>query len=537
MTRGPKAVLVACLALQGALVAALPAVAQTRAETLRQITGATINTLDPTLPGSTREAFGLSMSTYDRLVTFGRKKVGNGYIFDYGTIRGELAESYEVSPDGLKITFHLRKDAKFHDGSPVTAEDVKWSLDRDVAAKSLAAPQLLTGSLTKPEQFSIVDPYTVQVTLDKPDRLALPNLATVYAIIINSKLAKQHATPEDPWAQGWLKEHEAGGGAYIVDSWKPGEQAVLRRFEDWKSGADGKLPFFKRVIAQTIPEAATRANLVERGDADLSIDLQASDVQSLESRGKVKIVSTPQFNAFTLIAFNTKMPPFDNVKVRQAIAAALPYEDMFKAALFGRGVPLYGASWTDMPPTAAFPQKMPLATDLDKARKLLTEAGFPEGFETTFSFNVGSAQVNEPLSALIKESLGKVGVKVEIQKMPDAQISTMISEKKLPFLTENSVAWLPSPDYLFRNFFTGDQRWNYSSWDNKEVVDLAQAARFERDQAKYDEDVKKLIAIDAREVPEIMIWQANQDAVMVPSLDGYTYWFHRQVDFRDLSRG
>jgi peptide/nickel transport system substrate-binding protein len=160
--------------------------AQTRAETLRQVTGNNIPTLDPTTPGATREAFGVSTSIYDRLVAFDRKRDENGvWVFDRSKIRGELAESYEVSPDGLKITFKLR-DTKWHDGTPVTAEDVKWSLDRAVTAKSIAAGQMGTGSLTKAEQFAIVDERTITVTLPKADRLALANLATPLAPIFNS---------------------------------------------------------------------------------------------------------------------------------------------------------------------------------------------------------------------------------------------------------------------------------------------------------------------------------------------------------------
>ena len=110
---------------------------------------------------------------------------------------------------------------------------------------------------------------------------------------------------------------------------------------------------------------------------------------------------------------------------------------------------------------------------MQKPRSLLSDAGYPDGFDTTFSFNVGGAAVTEPMAALVKELLGKIGIKVDIQKLPDAQISTQISEKKLPFLTEQSIAWLPSTDYFFRNFFTGDQRWNYSSWNNAEIVQVA----------------------------------------------------------------
>src|ERR1700737_769806 len=187
---------VAVLAL---LLAAGPVWAQTRAETLRYVTGASVNTLDPNVPGTTREAFAVSLSTYDRLVAFGRKQLNGKWVFDLDKITGELAESYDVSPDGLKIIFHLRKDAKFQDGTPVTAEDVKWSLDRCVTAPVLGKAQLLTGSLTSADQFRVVDPLTFEVTLPKPDKLALPNLATVYPIIINSKVARAKGPPEVPW--------------------------------------------------------------------------------------------------------------------------------------------------------------------------------------------------------------------------------------------------------------------------------------------------------------------------------------------------
>jgi peptide/nickel transport system substrate-binding protein len=519
------------------LFAAGPARAQSRAETLRYVTGASVNTLDPNVPGSTREAFAVSLSTYDRLVSFGRKQLNGKWVFDLDTITGELAESYDVSPDLMKITFHLRMDAKFQDGTPVTAEDVKWSLDRAVTAPVLGKAQLLTGSLTSADQFKVIDPLTFEVTLPKPDKLALPNLATVYPIIINSKVAKANATADDPWAIGWLKEHTAGSGAYVVESFKPGEQVIMKRNEAWNRGSPEKSAAFRRVIVQTVPEPATRANLVERGDADITVDLQASDIQSLESKGTLKVISTPQYNSVTFISMNNTIPPFDNINVRRAVAYALPYDDMFKAALFGRGTPLFNATWADgKPTTSAFPFPQPVKLDLDKAKEYLKAAGMPDGFSTTFSFNVGQASTAEPMAALVKESLAKIGIKVDIQKLPDAQMSTQINEKKLPFFTEGIVAWLPSSDYFYRNFYTGNQRWNYSSINNAELTAIAQEARFEPDKAKYDEDGKKLNAIHFAEMPQVALWQPSQDAVMATSLDGYTYQFHRQVDYRDLHR-
>src|ERR1700739_4864759 len=236
------------IAVFALLLASLQAHAQSRAETLRYVTGAAVNTLDPNVPGSTRESFAVSLSTYDRLVSFGRKQLNGKWVFDLDKINGELAESYEISPDGLKLTFHLRKDAKFQDGSPVTAEDVKWSLDRAVTAPVLGKAQLLTGSMTSADQFKVIDPLTIEVTLPKPDKLALPNLATVYPIIINSRVAKEHATADDPWATAWLKEHTAGSGAYVIETFKPGEQVIMARNEAWNRGTADKAAFFKRII-------------------------------------------------------------------------------------------------------------------------------------------------------------------------------------------------------------------------------------------------------------------------------------------------
>src|ERR1700736_7023340 len=231
--------------------------AQTRSETLRYVTGASVNTLDPNIPGSTREAFAVSLGTYDRLVSFGRKQLNGKWVFDLDKITGELAESYDVSPDAMKITFHLRKDARFQDGTPVTAEDVKWSLDRAVTAPVLGKAQLLTGSMTSADQFKVIDPLTFEVTLPKPDKLALPNLATVYPIIINSKVAKANATAEDPWAIAWLKEHTAGSGAYTIESFKPGEQVIMKRNEAWNRGTPEKSAFFQGEIVRTVPEPAS----------------------------------------------------------------------------------------------------------------------------------------------------------------------------------------------------------------------------------------------------------------------------------------
>jgi peptide/nickel transport system substrate-binding protein len=532
MTATRRSILQASAALAG--LAALPreSEAQTRAETLRYVTGNTINTLDCTVLGATRESFGLAMNIHDRLFKFGRKQVGDHWTFDPTEITGELAEGYTNSPDGLLITIKLRPDAVWHDGSKVTAEDIKWSLDRTVTAKSLGPAQMQLGSMTSADQFKITGDHTIELTLPGPDRLALANLCVPYAQMFNSKLVKAHCTAEDPWGLEWTKTNTAGSGAYIVESFKPNESVILRRDDTWKYG---KLPYFKRIIIQTVPEPSTRANLVEKGDADLCIDLAASDIASVIKDAKAKVVSMPQTNGFTMLAMDTQHAPFDNVKVRQAVVNALPYEDMFKAALFSRGNPLFGADWTT-PPDGVFPRKMPFKTDLAKAKQLLNEAGMPEGFKTSFAFSTGQAATAEPMAALLKESLGKVGIEVDIQKKSDAEFQTMEGEKKLAFYVDQPTAWLPYTDYFFRLYFTRDQRWNFSSWRNDDMEKITVQARFELDPAKYEQECKKMIEMYVANVPLITLWQPNQDAAMAKNLDGYTYEFYRLVDFRDLSR-
>jgi len=512
----------------------LPARAQSRAETLRYVTAGVVNTLDPVMLGATPEATALSTCTYDRLLRFGRKPSGpDSYVFDFSSIQGELAEGYELSPDGLTITLHLRDGGLWQDGSPITAEDVKWSLDRAVSAQTMSKAQVATGSLTSPDQFSVVDTRTVQIKLPRPDRLAVPNLATTYLPMYNSKLARQHATAEDPWATSWLKDNTAGSGAYAVANFVSGKQVTLTRNDKWTNGTK---PGFARLILQTVPEPETRANQVERGDADITIALQAEDMKRLEQSSSVRVIATPMPTGFGALIFNTQLAPFDKPEVRQALSYAVPYDALFDTALNGRGAKLYGADWTGEPPTAEFPQPLPLHTDYALAKQKLAAAGFPDGFETTLSFSVSRASFADPAAALIQESFAKIGVKVRIEKLPDPQMAAAITEKRLPMLLERSLALFPSTEYFFRIFLSGSSRWNFSSWNNAEVNQILPQARYEPDQAKYDAMAKRMIGIMADQVPMVMLWKPTFDVVTARNITGFTTRYNYYPDLRDLSR-
>lgn len=524
-------------AVAGATVAAFripDADAQGRSETLLVVQELGPNSLDMQGVGSNQTVNGLSWNCYDRLLTYASKTLADGTLsYDREKLAPELAESWEVAGDGLSCTFKLRKDAKFHDGTPVTANDVKWSFDRAVKVGGFPTFQMSAGSLEKPEQFVIVDDHTFRIDYVRKDKLLLFNVAVVVPFIINSELAKKNATPEDPWALTWLKNNEAGGGAYKLDSWKPGTETILIRFDDWKSGP---LPKIKRIIMRDIPSAGTRRATLERGDADLSSGFAPRDFDQVIKEGKVKVSGVPIPNALWSLALNTAKPPFDNVKLRQALAWAMPYEQIQSSAFFGRAVPMYGGPSEVAKPV--WPQPFPYVTDIDKAKALMKEAGLESGFETTLSLDTGTATVGEPTIVLIQESLAKIGIKAGINKIPGANWRTTLNKKELPLALNRFSGWLDYPEYYFYwNLHGNNSIFNISSYQNKEMDALIDKARFTTDAAEYETTVKTFIALCIREVPVIPLNQPIHDVAMQKNISGYEFWFHREPDFRQFAKG
>lgn len=498
---------------------------------LRVLSEGAANSFDSFSPGVNRNAIQITWNIYDRLIGFAYRDRGDGVgIYDYYDLRPQLAERFTVSGDGTALTFHLRPDAIFHDGAPVTAADVKWSLDR-VLASPIGAAQFRTGSMTAPEQFVIVDDHTLRIDLPQPDRFALPNLALTYPIIVNSALARTHATAEDPFAMAWLRANPAGGGAFRVTQAAIGEQILFERFDDWKSGPR---PGFRRVLWQTVPAAETRVASLLRGDTDIAQDLPPKDIQALQDNDTVRAVEVPG-TGFHFIGMNTALPPFDNRLVRQAIAWALPYDDMFRVALYGRGKPLHGGQ-PGLPETTAFPQESGYRTDPDKARALLAEAGFADGFDTGFAYELSLASIAEPVALLVQEALGKIGIRVTLDKVPAGQLGSRLQDKSVPFYFEGSTAFLSDPDYFFRVFYTGDTRWNFGSYRNPEFAQLVDETRFETDPDIYADKVRRMIAMVKEDVPVILLWHPALEVGMQRDITGYSVSFHRQLDLRTLGR-
>ena len=523
-------------ALAGATALPLDALAQAdrRKEVLIVANETGPNSLDIHTVGANRPSYGVSWNCYDRLMTYGRKKLPNGTeMYDYTKLEPELAESWREASDGMSCTFKLRKDAKFHDGTPVTAKDVKWSFDRAVTVGGFPTFQMKAGSLEKPEQFVVVDEHTFRVDFIRKDKLSMNDLAVPVPSIFNSEMVKKHATEKDPWALEWTKANVAGGGAYRVASWKPGQEIVFERYEAWKSG---KLPKIRRIIQREVPSAGNRRALLEKGDIDMTYEMPPKDfLEMSQEKGNVRVVSTPIENALWYVGMNVTRPPFNNPKVRQAVAYAIPYERIMDNAMYRRATSMWGGA---MPlKTIDWPQPTPYRYDIPKARALMKEAGFENGFETTLSFDLGQGTVSEPACILIAEALSLIGIKATINKIPGANWRAALLKKDMPLILNRFGGWLNYPEYFFFWCYHGQNAvFNTMSYQNPAMDKLIDAARFAPDAKAYAADVKAFIELAWTDVPRIPIAQPNMDVAMQKNIRGYMYWFHLQPDFRNLEK-
>jgi len=506
--------------------------AQSRKETLLLVTENGPNNLDIHGVGTNRPGYEASWNCYDRLITHEKKTLADGSTsYDRDKFKGELADDMKIGD--MSVTFKLKKNAKFQDGTPVTAKDVKWSFERAISVGGFPTVQMKAGSLVKKEQFVVVDDGTFRVDFIKKDRLTIPDLAVIVPGIYNSELLKKHATEKDPWALDYTKSNTSGSGAYKVTSWKPGVEVVYERHDGW---VGGKLPELKKVIWRTIPSSGNRRALMERGDADISFDLPAKDFSEMKKEGKLKMISNPIGNGMYSLELNVVHPPFDNEKVRQAVAYAIPYKKIVSDAMFGIANPLFGGKSNDVT-GIAWPQPTAYATDMAKAKALMAESG-AGAIDTTISFDLGDGVNSEPIAVLIQESLGQIGIKTTINKVPGANWRSEMAKKSMPMMVNFFSGWLDYPEYFFFWCYSGQNAiFNTPSYVNKDMdafIDGARTAAAVKDMGTYDTDVKGFISKAYREVPRIPMFQPFLNVATQKNISGYSYWFHRQVDYRSL---
>ena len=311
-----------------------------------------------------------------------------------------LAESWEVIDDTTTV-FHLRQGVKFHNGEEMTSEDVKYSLERCIANPGVNYNYLIIESIT------CDDDYTVTIKTSAPFNALLYRLSLDAASII--------CKSADTSAEEFNK-NPVGTGPFKFVSWELGGDVVLEAFEDYWGGA----PAVKRVIFRPIPEALNRTIGLETGEVDLAYDLGITDLESLAGNESVTTLTSPSTTVW-YVGMNVQKAPFDNEKVRQAVAYALDPQGYIDLVFSGEATP---ANYTMLPPSVDgyVSDCSDYSCNVEKAKELLAEAGYPDGFSTTLWCS--DTQVMRDSAVVIQEQLRQVGINAEVKTLESGQFQS-----------------------------------------------------------------------------------------------------------------
>ncbi len=425
-----------------------------------------------------------------------------------------LAESYKVSEDGLTWTFKLRKGVKFQNGDPMTAADVKYSIERTMR---IGAGASYIWSAVK--EVNAIDDETVEFKLSYVTPLDLV-ASTGYAAFVYSKKCVNSDDSYIEEAKG------CGTGPYVLKSSKWGDEVVLEKFDGYWGGWNDK--YIKTVIIKNISEPATRRQMIETGEAAIAAELSYTDIDALKNNPKVKVYVEPSFQNL-LGMLNTQKAPLDNVKVRQALAYAFPYQQVINTVINGYGRQSYGAvpyglwGWSDKLPQYKY--------DLDKAKALLQEAGFGDGgFKLLLTYTAGN-EAEKSAAELYKSELAKLNIDLEIRGMPwDSQWELAKSTDKNARQDILMMYWwpdLPSPySFLFSTFHSEDEPlFNLSYYSNPNYDSLIDKANevTVTDKAKAEEmfiESQKILLEDA---VSLFIYDRQDVWVTVSNLKGFKF--------------
>jgi peptide/nickel transport system substrate-binding protein len=395
---------------------AVPALAATPPNTLvmaKQIDD--IITFDPA------EAYELSAievdtNVYDRIVRYEAD--------DLTKMVGGVASGWTISPDHKTITFTIRPGQTFHDGTPLTAEDAAFSLQRVVILNKTPGFLLTQLGLTKDNVAAMVhatDPQTLVVSIPKDfaPTLVLNLLSSIVGSVVEKKLALEHQDKDD-LGNTWLKAHDAGSGPFRLVSWKPNESVSLEAVPSYRLGA----ATIKRVVIRHVPEPATQQLLLQKGDIDIARDLTVDQVSALAGDKDVKFQTTPG-TAIPYVGFNQSYAPLANPKVREALKYAVDYQGMADTFLKGR----YTVHETFLPDGFfGYLKYTPFKLDIAKAKALLAEAGYPNGF--ALKMDAFNASPWTEMSQSIQQTFGQAGVKVSIIPEEAKQLYTVYRGRK-----------------------------------------------------------------------------------------------------------
>ncbi|QLY69678.1 ABC transporter substrate-binding protein [Citrobacter freundii] len=487
-----------------ALAAALPA-AQAAVPKDMLVIGkaADPQTLDPAVTIDNND-WTVTYPSYQRLVQY--KTEG-----DKGSteVEGDLASGWKASDDQKEWTFTLKSEAKFADGTPVTAEAVKQSFERLIKIGQGPAE-----AFPKDLKVEAIDASTVKFTLSQPFAPFLYTLANDGASIINPVVLKEH-TADD--ARGFLAQNTAGSGPFMLKSWQKGQQLVLVPNPHWA----GTKPVFKRVSVKIIGESASRRLQLSRGDIDIADALPVDQLAALKQEGKVKVADYPSLRV-TYLYLNNSKAPLNQVDLRRAISWSTDYKGMVNGILSGNGKQMRGPIPEGM---WGFDEKaMQYSFDEAKAKAEWDKvANKPDSLSFLYSDNDPNW---EPIALATQASLGKLGIKVKLEKLANATMRDRVGKGDYDIAIGN---WSPdfADPYMFMNYwFESDKKGlpgNRSFYENSEVDKLLRSALSTTDQVARTNDYQQAQTIVIDEAAYVYLFQKNYQLAMNKDVKGFVF--------------
>jgi len=389
------------------------------------------------------------------------------YMAPDGTLQPSLAESWEPAADGLSWILRLRKGVKFHDGTPFNAQAVKINLDRFLDPESKAPYRFLISEVAGIEA---VDDHTVRIILNRPFAPIISNLS-------HSFIGMLSPASLQGLEKGKTTEKIVGTGPFKLVQWARGEHIVLEQnAEYW-----GNVPKIKKLTFKFVPEDAARMVMIETGEAHAVMRVPPADAKRLDANPNINVVNASSVRVI-YIGFNTQVEPFNNPKVRQAMNYAVNKEAIINTILAGVGTP---STAPVVPAVFGYTKVGPYEYNPQKAKQLLAEAGYPNGFKAVFHHPTGRYLMDSTIAEAVQSMVREVGVQLELQTMEWSAYLGFV--RKPPEEAKHQIYMLGwgcvtlDADYGIFSLLHSTQippaGWGVSFYKNEKVDNLLQSAR------------------------------------------------------------
>lgn len=469
-------------------------------------------TLDPAaMTGN--EVVGIVVNLYDGLVELNPQQLTE--------VRPALAERWSVSPDNRTLTFHLRDNVRFHSGNPLTSADAVWSMRRVLHLNLAQASVWKSYGFSRDnvdQMITAPDDRTLVINLPRPNdpQLVIYSLAALGSmVVLDSKTVQQHEVDGD-WGNRWLTTHEAGSGPFRLDVWQAKDVLRMSRAADYWRG-EAKM---SRVVFRHLQESQTLRLMMEKGDLDIASNMAIPDVRALRHDPDLTIDAVRKGTIYYL-AMSMKDPHFDNIKVREAVRYLIDYQGINKSLMTGYGELHQRPIQAGMPATLPDPG---YRLDVPRARALLAEAGYPDGFDTTLRVLADQPFLN--IAIAVQSTLLQGGIRAKIITGTGNQIYGAMRDRQFSLLVGRGGSGVePHPHSSLRALvynpnnadsarLTNFQGWRTGFYD-AQLNSMIDQALVERDKTRQQQAYYAIQQRYDQLVPALMPISQMLDSVVV----------------------